>query len=236
MGRVHAKNSRVLVNSAHLSGDVNRWRFEHRRALSSVVNLLSNGDQFMPGLLAGGVGVDGNFNSGAGNINSVIDAAHAAEGGLLTTFLPEGLTVGKMALIANGNVSARESPIAVADAVRVTMEGTPDDGVDIGFLLHGLTAETADGQASSVDNAASSAGGGVGVIHVTAYSGLTSIALKVQHSTDNSAWSDLISFTSVTATTSERKTVTGTVNRYLRAWWDVTGTGSCTFAMAFARR
>lgn len=236
MARVHSKSSRVLVNASHLSGDVKSWQFEHRRNYGEVTNILGTGEEYTPGQLAGSVGIVGNFNSGAGNFSAVMDTAAATEAGLLVTIAPAGLTAGSLAFIADGNMSARSVDAAVKEAVAVSVTGTPNDGVDMGVLLHALTAETADGNGSGVDNAASSANGGVGAIHVTAYSGLTSISLKVQHSTDNSVWADLITFTSVTATTWERKAVTGTVNQYVRAWWDVTGTGSCTFLMAFARR
>lgn len=236
MSRVHSKQSRVLVNSAHLSGDITGYRAAHTRQYADAVSLLSEGEQFMPGHLAGSIGLDGLFNSGAGNITAVLDTARTTDAGLLVTVLPEGLTVGSLGFIADGNISASAVTAAVKDAVRLTVEGTPNDGVDWGFCLHGLTAETADSNGTSIDNAASSAGGGVGALHVTAYSGLTSISIRVQHSTDNSVWTDLATFTSVTATTWERKLVTGTVNRYVRAWWDVTGSGSCTFALTFARR
>jgi hypothetical protein len=235
VSRLHSKSTRVLVNNAHLSGDIRSWSFQHRRNLSSVANLLSGGEEYIPGLLSGSVNITGNFNSGAGNITTILNTARASEGGLLTTFL-EGTTIGNLAFISEGNVSSSDTPAQVQDAVRVSIQGTPNDGVDIGVLLHALGAETADSNGTSVDNAAASSNGAVASLHVTAFSGLTSISVRVQHSTDNSAWSDLITFTSVTGTTWQRSTATGTVNRYLRAWWDVTGTGSCTFLVAAARR
>lgn len=237
MPRSHGKQTRVLVNAAHLSGSITGWRFEHRRNLSADVTVLtSTGDQFMPGQISGGLGISGVWDSTAGDITAVVDTAAATAGGLLTTMFPETPAVGSFAFIGEGNVSGRDYPGAVKDAIRVALEATPNDGVDMARTLHVLGARTTDGNETSVDNAASSAGGGVASAHVTAYSGLTSIVLKVQHSTDNSAWSDLITFATATAVTWERKTVTGTVNRYVRALWDVTGTGSATFAMAFARR
>lgn len=236
MSRTHAQSSRVLLNSSHVSGDITGYRLSHRRILSEVTSLLSDGEQFLPGQIGGALGLDGLFNSGAGNLTDVIDLAAPNAAGLLATVLPDGLTVGAIAFLAQAHVASRAVDGAVKDAVKMTIEGTPEDGVDFGVLLHALTAETADGNASSIDNAASSTGGGLANLHVTAFSGLTSISIRVQHSADNSSWSDLVTFTSVTATTWERKTVTGTVNRYIRAWWDVTGTGSCTFALAFARR
>lgn len=67
-------------------------------------------------------------------------------------------------------------------------------------------------------------------LHVTAFTG-TSVDVAVQHSADNSTWSTLIDFGSISATGTQRLTATGTVNRYLRA---ITGTGtftSITFAI-----
>jgi len=57
----------------------------------------------------------------------------------------------------------------------------------------------------------------------------------VEHSTDNSAWGTLGTFTLTTGTTAERITTTGTVNRYLRIRDDVTGTGSCTRIVSVSR-
>lgn len=237
MPRSHGTQTRVLVNNAHLSGSITGWRFEHRRNLQADVTVLtSTGDQYLPGQLAGGLGISGVFDSAVGDIVTTLDTAAATAGGLLTTMFPETPAVGSFAFIGEGNVSGRDYPGAVKDAIRVALEATPNDGVDMGVTLHVFGAQTADGNDTGVDNAASSASGGTASLHVTAYTGFTNVVFKVQHSTDNSSWSDLITFTTVTATTWERKTVTGTVNRYVRAFWDVTGSGSATFAMAFARR
>jgi len=237
MPRSHGTQTRVLVNSAHLSGSITGWRFEHRRNLQADVTVLtSTGDQFMPGQISGGLGIAGVFDSALGDIVNTFNTANAATNGLLTTMFPETPAVGSLAFFGEGNVSALDYPAAVKDAIRVALEATPNDGVDMGPTLHVLGAEAADGNGSSVDNSASSANGGAASLHVAAYTGFTNVVFKVQHSTDNSAWSDLITFTTVTATTWERKTVTGTVNRYVRAFWDVTGSGSATFAMVFGRR
>ncbi|HEX3781716.1 MAG TPA: hypothetical protein VHX38_18795 [Pseudonocardiaceae bacterium] len=71
-------------------------------------------------------------------------------------------------------------------------------------------------------------------LHVTAFTG-TSVDVAVQHSADNSTWSNLIDFGSIAAVGAQRLTATGTVNRYLRA---ITGTGtftSITFAVNCCR-
>ena len=61
---------------------------------------------------------------------------------------------------------------------------------------------------------------------------------KIQHSTDNSSWADLATFTTVTAVTSQQVVVAAatTVNRYTRALATITGVGTMTYAVTFARR
>jgi len=135
------------------------------------------------------------------------------------------------------DLQSLQTPAQVTAATATNIEATPDNGVDWGVVLADpTTAVTADGNGSSVDGAAASSGGLVANLHVSAFSGLTNVVIKIQSSPDNSVWTDFATFTTVTATTWQRKTVAGTVPRYLRATWDVTGTGSVTFTVAAARR
>lgn len=73
---------------------------------------------------------------------------------------------------------------------------------------------------ASVDNGAATTGGYIAILHVSQTAGAMASndwAFKVQHSTDNSAWSDLVSFTADgAAITAEKKSGGGTVNRYTR--------------------
>lgn len=115
---------------------------------------------------------------------------------------------------------------------RFLFNGAYDDGV----ILHPLTARTQDTNHTSVDQLASSSAGAVGYLQVTAFSGFSQAVIKIQDSSDDSNWDDLITFTTVTsAPTAERLTVSGTVNRYVRAIVDVTGSGSVTFFVGINR-
>lgn len=116
--------------------------------------------------------------------------------------------------------------------------------VDEGVLLHEHAAETSatgNTEASSVDNAASSAAGAIGYLQVSALAlgGYTNVVVKVRHSADNVTFADLITFTAVTAApAAERATVAGTINRYTAASWAFGGAGSgqsVTFAVGLAR-
>ncbi|MGC5330994.1 hypothetical protein [Micromonospora sp. DT62] len=232
---IHSKQSRVLVNDGHVSGRVTGWGTSQSRSYGSVTSLLDDGERFVPGLLSGSMTVNGTFDADPGTLYDKLAAAADIDNGALITVLPEGFTVGKPALMAAADLSGFEAPASVTETVSLSVIATADEAVDLGAVLHGLVAETAGGNVASVDGLTSTANGGVGSLHVTAYSGLTNLSVKVQHSTNNSVWADLLTFDLVTGKTSGRTAATGTVNRYVRCLWTVTGTGSATFVVAFAR-
>jgi hypothetical protein len=107
-----------------------------------------------------------------------------------------------------------------------------------GLLHANLTAVSADSNTASIDNSAASSNGAAAYLFITAVSAGDTIQVKVQDSADNSAWTDLITFTLTgSAIGAERVTVAGAVKRYTRVLYDVTGTGvSFNFAVIFCRQ
>jgi hypothetical protein len=92
-----------------------------------------------------------------------------------------------------------------------------------------------------VDNAAASTNGGVAFLSVPTNTRNGTIIVKVQQSADNSTFTDLVTFTTIT--TSQKisyrvEVAAGTsVARYLRVSYTVAGsTGSATPIVAFSRR
>lgn len=173
-------------------------------------------------------------------IHDAAQAAHAATwataGDIPVTYLPGGAAVGDAAFLIDSirtDYSTTSSVTGTVDA-SITAMTTGDTGY--GACIAASAAITVDTTGSAVDNGASSANGAVAHLHVTAFSGLTSNAIRIEHSTNNSTWTTLASFTSVTAAASQRLDIAGTINRYVRVVDDVTGTGSCTRLVAFARR
>ena len=124
-----------------------------------------------------------------------------------------------------------------SDLTKVNVEYVCTGAGDVnGKILQVLEAKTADWNQASVDNSASSSDGGSGYIQCTAGSGFSAFEGKIQHSADDASWADLITFTaSVADPYAERKTVTGTVNRYLRFTGNGTGTGTITVFAGFSR-
>lgn len=236
MSFIDASAGRVLVNERHPSAYIDSWMFTASRQMATVTTIVDTGARFIPSVRASGIGCTGLYDSTSGSLYDEVSSTIGVDNGLVWTICPNGFTLGQPALMCVSDLSDFKVTSKVGSAVALSVDAKPDDGADIGVQLHAHGAETVDLNSTSVDNAALTSNGGVANLHVTAYSGLTNAVIKVQHSTDNSSWSDLITFTTVTTVTSQRSTASGTVNRYVRSFLDVTGSGSITFALAFARR
>ena len=115
-----------------------------------------------------------------------------------------------------------------------------DGQIDEGRIVQPLTA--VDGSASdTADGGASSSEGGAVYVQLEALTlgGYTDVGLTVAHSTDDTTYVDLVTWTGQTAApTAVRLPVTGTINRYVKTTWAFTGTGSgqsLTAMVALAR-
>ncbi len=107
---------------------------------------------------------------------------------------------------------------------------------EYGVLLADATI-TATGNQSSYDQTSQTTGGAVGYLHITSLSAGDTITVVIQDSPDDAAWADLVTFTlDGTAVGAERVAVAGTVDRYVRAEYSVTGSGvSFPIVVNFAR-
>jgi hypothetical protein len=246
MGFAHGSSTVVLANEKVVSSEISGWTMSHVRGVSEVTTVGQTpgaaGASFVPGLMSGTLGLRGpeQLDSTTG-LQVELQASIGVDNNLMITCLPEGVAIGKPAFFAVVDPTDYAVDATVADAVAVTFSAQADESVEMGYTIHALAAETVDGNGTAVDRgtvSTPSTRGLVAALHVTAYSGLTSAALKIQHSVDNSVWADLVAFTSVTALTQQRVSVANgtTVNRYLRVVTDVTGTGSVTFLVAAAPR
>jgi hypothetical protein len=173
---------------------------------------------------------EGFYDDASGSMNeALVSSVGVAR---VLTFGHEGNTIGKHFIGSGGVIEAKYKRQITRGELHKAMAEYAANGVveDQGRINHAHGAETtASGIASSsVDNAASSAAGGSGYLEVSAVTlgGYTNITIKIRHSTDNISFSDLITFTNVTARTAQRATVAGTINRYTHATWLFNGAGS----------
>ena len=238
MAFVASFQSRLFVATLGWHAYSTGFSFDNVEDMLDTTVLSDRSKTFIPGLETATLSVE-----------MILDSAAAAGGQFATlntwkstpqvmTLLWAGTTRGVECL----NVSANQSQFSVGSAVadKVTASGSVQcsGNIDFGVVIDPETAITVDTNGTAVDNGALTSNGGVAHLHVTAFSGLTSNSVIVEHSPDNAAWATLGTFTLATGTTSERLVIAAgtTVNRYLRVRDDVTGTGSTTRIVTFSRR
>lgn len=161
-----------------------------------------------------------------------ITASTKAAACVITTPYAHGLTTNQVIFISGNSLSGPaingQQTVTVLStttfSVAVNTSGSTGTGNDGSYVL------------------ASTVNGGVAYQQVSAYSGFTQVVGKVRHSTDDSTYVDLVTFTAVTAgpgdvNASQRSVVAAgtTVNRYLKHTGTVTGSGSITPFAGFVR-
>ena len=192
------------------------------------------------GVKRGKVTQGGFYDDTANNTNDQALAALGASDVIVVAL--EGNTVGKPFIGAQGVISGSYKRLVKVDDLHransdYTVTGTVEDLHDSNLiLLANATVSAASGAGAVQDHAASSAAGASGYATCSALTlgGYTNLQLTIQHSSDNVTYVDLIAFTALTtAIHAERKTVTGTVNRYLKGIYSFTGAGSGESAQVF---
>lgn len=240
----HGKNTAVLIGAYNLSS-----YFQSAQLASSVMTAetttygVANGAKtYITGLNDSTVSLSGLFDGAAGAVDAVLTAAIGVDTDLNFLIAQDGgLVVGRPCITGQSIMTKYSVDSPVADVVKVSADLQCDAGGDRGIILADLTSISATGNGTSVDNTTSSTNGGYAFLFIPTNTRNGNVTVKVQHSSDNVTFADLVTFTVVgsSTTTSERIAVaTGTtVNRYLRASYTVAGsTGSASIAVAFARQ
>jgi len=241
---VHGSSGRVLLGKYDLSAyardisiDANIDTHDATAFLSGTSRVKKSG--LKHATVSGSAFFDDAVNASHDILSAAFAGGPSAASDTLSIF-PSGYgELSNRALIITSRENTFQTSVISEDLVMISfgMEAT-SGAVESGLVLLPFAAYTATGNGTSIDNTASSANGLVSHLHVTATAGASpSTVVKIQHSADNSVWADLITFTTVTAATSQRSAVTGTVNRYLRAVRTLSGdTTSLTACVAIARR
>lgn len=170
--------------------------------------------------------------------NDASNQEHAALSGLATTdnhamFLM-GSSVGDAGAALIGKQlnydGSRTADGGLNFSASVQGSGTP---LEWGVSLTTGKATTGAASFASVDQSASSSSGALGYLQAFSIASGTA-TVKVQESSNDSSWSDLIAFSGVTGRTTERVTMSGSVARYIRV--NVTGSiSSLVLAVLFRR-
>lgn len=246
MAKVAGRGAKVLYGIADLSNWFNSADVAREGSALEVSGLGDTARMFIPGLRGGTVSLSGFYDGDQDATDEKLSNSLATADGEVVTVMPEGLTVGKVAecLKARTTRYGLSSPVDGVGTVSGDIQS--DGGVRSGHVLRTLDNEvTSDGDETSVDNAASTAEGGVGHLHVTEADndGGGDLVVMIEHS-DTGAFAGeqavLVTFAPVEGQpVAERVEVAAgtTVNRHLREVHLVSGgvAPRWTFAVAFGR-
>ena len=238
----HGKNSVILLDKLDASQYFKESTTSRSIDTADVTAFGATAKSYVTTMRDGTLSLKGMVDYSTGAVDDLFNGFIGATTDPVITVAIEGSTTGTLVHMAGAIDTAYEVSSPIADVNQLSATFQADGGLDSGrLLMAGATIATATTTNSTgVDNAAASSNGGVAHLHATANTRSAVTNVKVQHSTDNSTWVDLVTFTAVaiSTTSAERIVVaTGTtVNRYLRAQVVTTGTGSITTSVAFARR
>ena len=243
MAFIHGKGTVFLMNAYNLSSYLNNASVSASVETADVTAFGASSKSYIVGLQDATVSASGMYDGATGAIDDALTAGMA--GSNILSVFPDGTAVGNFCRLASAHLTSFDITAPVGDVVATSAEYQVTGGVERGVSLQLITtAISATGNGTSVDNGASStstAGAlAVGHVHVTANTRSATFVVKIQHSSDNTTFADLVTFTTVgiASTTSQRSEVIAgtTINRYIRAQYTLSaGTGSATIGVAFAR-
>jgi hypothetical protein len=239
---VSSHKGRALVDQYDISPFITKVTPQPSQEMSDCTTLADDSRSYQPSLKGGTLSMEGLFRS-----NEIVGASLDDIFGVLPTDalnftgFPNGRAAGKPAYLMLANTTRYQLDTMAGDLVKCTIAASSKLwALERGVSLHDLVAETGTANGTSVDNLVSTNNGGVAHLHVTAIAGAApSVTIKIQASANGSTWSDLQTFTVVTAATKQRiEIAAGTlINRFLRVVHTFGGTTtSITFNLSFARR
>ncbi len=236
-----SKQSRIYIGILAAAAYARNAATASTTDMIDITTLADTSKAFIPGQPTSTFSIDGPLDADA-TANGQYDAITTQKGATTPTpitYLPYGTDGGAQLIEADHTQLDTLSSGDGSSDWSLASQTTGKTDVN-GVLLENNTTVTVDTDGTAVDLlSAGNIAGGVLHLHVTAYSGLTSDAIIVEHSTTGSFGGEettLASFASVTGLTSERIETATVVKRHLRVVDDVTGTGSITRFIAVSRR
>lgn len=216
----------VLVGGYELTGDHNRISIDDKREMYDVTAFSDGVHNFVPGKRKIALDHAGFLNNAAARSHPVLRSATIQ--GIVSMMLGQnaapvvGDPVYSLFVQQGKYGSLPEINKFVPFNALFSSAG---QGGGWGVALTPPVTFTNNTTGSSVDNGASTPNGGAAFLHVLQAAASDTYSIVVEHSTDNSAWSTLTTFTlNASQINSERKAVSGTINRYTR--YKATRTGS----------
>lgn len=243
---IHGKSVRVLCDEKDLSPFLKEVNVSAELEPSDVTTFGDNDKEYIPGLRDATLAFDGLFAASTTAADDIANFFDGSIGGSTKhTFTVDiNRSTGGRAWLLRADETSYDISAPLTDVVSLSVDAQASDGYRGGRMLRPLAAATSTESNTGVltvgtTSAGGTTGGGVGHLHITAASTVTSIVAKIQDSTSGSTWHDLITFTAATQETFQRSTVSGAVKERTRATISTFTGGAgktATIGIAFARQ
>lgn len=247
MAKGHGKKAKVYVSGIDISSYLKSASSGGSHDLADSSGLGNEDKEFLLGMQEGKLSIDGMYSIrtkaeeealAPSQIANVLEAAFGTSP-IVAGHMPQGDAFGSKCLIIPGAQSSVEISTPYSDVGKIAGELTSNMGISSGVVLKPLAVAAATGEGEKLDLGAApvkTEHGGVGMLQVGKFE-TGNIVVKIQHSPDNVTFTDLITFTAVTASEKAEAIAlpsTTEVKRYVRAIW-THAAGNATFHVAFAR-
>src|SRR6056300_856728 len=230
----HGKNAVVLLDNTNLSTTLTDAALSLTADVAETSTFSSSSKTYIAGLKDGTVTLSGYFESTDPDADAEF-LSQLGGSGAAFSIAPIGYTRGNAVSFGNTIATSYDRSADVGSVVAVAVAFQFDGDAYNGKSLLTPTAVTSTSTETSVDFGAAGTNGGAGVLHCVVSSGSPTLDVKIQTSADNVTFSDYITFTQATATTSELLTSATNPARYARAVLTFGGSGSITAAVSFAQ-
>lgn len=229
----HGKSASVLLDGADISAYFHAAEVSVEVDTGETTTFGSSWKSYIAGNAGGTFDFSGYFDP---TWNDTWDNIGDAPGAVLT-FGPSGSALGDKVRLVKVLTSAYGETAEIGGVVEFAWGVMADGTVGFGEVIAARAAITADANGSSYDHTAQTTTGGIAHLHVFSVSASDSIVVTIEDSsTGSSGWATIGTFASKSAAGAERITIAGTIKRYVRAVYDVTGSGvSIECAVALAR-
>tara|TARA_R110000782_G_scaffold196226_2_gene285595 strand:+ start:554 stop:1264 length:711 start_codon:yes stop_codon:yes gene_type:complete len=231
----HGKNAVVLLDNTNLSTTLTDASVSLTADVAETSTFTASSKTYIAGLKDGTVTLSGYFESSSPDADAEF-LSQLGSSGSAFTIAPIGHTRGNPTEFGNVIGTSYDRSADIGSVVAVAVAFQFDGDAYNGKSLLAPTAITSTSNETGVDYAAAGTNGGAGVLHCTVSSGSPTLDVKIQTSTDNISFTDYITFTQATGTTSELITNATNPARYARAVLTFGGTGSITAAVSFAQK
>lgn len=231
----HGKNAVVLLDNTNLSTTLTDASVSLTADVAETSTFTASSKTYVAGLKDGTATLSGYFESSSPDADAEF-LSQLGSSGSAFSIAPFGYTRGNPTEFGSVIETSYDRSADIGSVVAVAVAFQFDGDAYNGKSLLAPTAVTSTSNETGVDYAAAGTNGGAGVLHCTVSSGSPTLDVKIQTSADNVSYSDYITFTQATGTTSELKTSASNPARYARAVLTFGGSGSITAAVSFAQK